>query len=67
MVLFGGLALLSGSAMLVVVIFQGFFFLASPPIWAAFVAVVLFLGGLTGSVLGAGMFLLRFAQGPPGE
>ena len=62
LVLFGGLALLSGSAMLVVIVFLGFFFFASPPVWAAFVAVVLFLGGITVSVLGAGITLLDFAN-----
>ncbi len=62
LVLFGGLALLSGSAMLVVIVFLGFFFFASPPVWAAFVAVVLFLGGLTVAVLGAGIFLLGLAN-----
>ncbi len=67
MVLFGGLALLSSTVMLGIFLFQGFFGFASPPAAALFVAIVLFLGGLTVAVLGAGVFLLRFAQRPPGE
>ena len=39
----------------------------SRPVAALFVAIVLFLGGLTVAVLGAGVFLLRFAKRPPGE
>lgn len=61
-VLFGGLALLSSSAMLGIFLFQGFFGFATPPTAALFVAILLFLGDLTVAVLGAGIFLLGFAN-----
>ena len=67
LVLFRGLALLSSTVMLGVFLFQGFFGFVSPPAAALFVSIALFLGGLTVAVLGAGVFLLRFAQGPPSE
>ncbi len=60
MVLFGGQALLSSTAMLG--IFQGFFGFASPPGGALFVGIVQFLGGPTVAVLGAGIFLLGLAN-----
>ncbi len=66
MVLFGGLALLSGTSVLGLFLFQGFFGFTVPTA-ALCVAIFLSLGGLTISVLGAGVFLLRFAQRPPGE
>ncbi len=62
MVLFGGLALLSSTAMLGIFLFQGFFGFASPPGGALFFGIVLFLGGLTVAVLGAGIFLLGLAN-----
>ncbi len=61
LVLFGGLALLSSTAMLGVFLSQGFFGFTVPTA-ALFVAIVLFLGGLTVAVLGAGIFLLDFAN-----
>ncbi len=61
-VLFGGLALLSSTAMLGFFLFAGFFGFASPPGGALFVGIVLFLGGLTVAVLGAGIFLLGLAN-----
>ena len=66
MVLFGGLALLSSTAMLGVFLFQGFFGFAVSTA-ALFAAISLFVGGVTVAVLGAGVFLMRFAQRPPGE
>ena len=62
LVLFGGLALLSSTAMLGIFLFQGFFGFAAPPTAALFVAIVLFLGGLTVAVFGAGIFLLGLAN-----
>ncbi len=67
LVLFGGLALLSSTAMLGIFLFAGFFGFASPPGGALFVGIVLFLGGLTVAVLGAGVFMWGFANRPPGE
>ncbi len=67
LVLFGGLALLSSTAMLGIFLFQGFFGFGSPPGGALFVGIVLFLGGLTVAVLGGGVFMWGFANRPPGE
>ncbi len=67
LVLFGGLVLLSSTAMLGFFLFAGFFGFASPPGGALFVGIVLFLGGLTLAVLGAGFFMWGFANRPPGE
>ncbi len=61
MVLSGGLALLSSTAMLGVFLFQGFFGFTVPTA-ALFFAIALFLGGLTVAVLGAGIFLLGLAN-----
>ena len=63
LVLLGGLVLLSSTAWL------GFFFLqsiftpfATPPAAAVFFVFILLLGGLTVAVLGAGIFLVDFAN-----
>ncbi len=67
LVFFAGLALLSSTAVLGIFLFQGLFGFAGPPAPALLVSIILFLGGLTVAVFGAGVFLLRFAHGPPGE
>ena len=59
LVLVGGLALLSSTAILGIILIQGIFASNTPPV---FTAVVLFLAGLTVAVLGAGVFLWGFAK-----